>query len=394
MLPRVFFIQNTGLNQKNPISLATQVRLVNFYKAGFNKIFDYNLILSKSVEVPGDIRKLGKTFYELPGTMYGVWSNILFSIKTLIILFREHREFPIDILHCSYPNSSLLPSVVFKLFISRKTKILYNVRSPWIEMIFARKHIRTRFDNLLKWLLHIEEFFLVRFVDLLLTNTSGIDQYYSQKYRLKNIRREYIPGPIDLNLFKPQQFDLHELLQITKENIIIGYIGTIDPSRRIDQFIEYFYRTLDQIPNMVLLFIGWGPDIPRLQDIIEKLAIKDKVFFLPPVPYKEVPKYISGFTLGLCHLPDEFVYRHSYPQKIQEYLACKVPVLASNIKAHKDMAHDLQGIYIYNDSNDLTKILSEPIPPVTENLESRSIEETVKYFKTIYQAWFNEKNSQ
>ena len=66
-----------------------------------------------------------------------------------------------------------------------------------------------------------------------------------------------------------------------------------------------------------------------------------------------MPKYISAFDYGLSHIPNIFIYENSFPLKVLEYLACGVPVLASELKAHREISKQLKGIYVYRNSDDI-----------------------------------------
>ena len=98
------------------------------------------------------------------------------------------------------------------------------------------------------------------------------------------------------------------------------------------------------------MFIGKGGDTENLKDLVKKESLDDKVIFIETVPHKEIPKYISSFNFGLCHLPDVFVFRSSFPLKILEYLASEIPVLASDMPANNEISKKLKFVYLYKNS--------------------------------------------
>jgi glycosyltransferase involved in cell wall biosynthesis len=73
------------------------------------------------------------------------------------------------------------------------------------------------------------------------------------------------------------------------------------------------------------------------------------VIFTNKINYEYIPYFTSAFDAGICHLPDNLIFRYSFPLKILEYLACEIPVLASDIKAHRDILSETGNIYLYND---------------------------------------------
>ncbi|MEI8008543.1 MAG: hypothetical protein WCI00_03865 [bacterium] len=66
------------------------------------------------------------------------------------------------------------------------------------------------------------------------------------------------------------------------------------------------------------------------------------------MPQSEVINHIQLFDYGLCHLPDIFVFRNSFPLKILEYLAAGKKVLCSTIKTHLILKQNFENeIIIY-----------------------------------------------
>ena len=82
---------------------------------------------------------------------------------------------------------------------------------------------------------------------------------------------------------------------------------------------------------------------------------------------------MAALDIGFCHLPNNPVFRHSYPMKILEYLACGIPVLASDIPAHREIAKHLKGIYIYRSPSELVSYIQETLS------QRRQVEKPVKY---------------
>ena len=72
--------------------------------------------------------------------------------------------------------------------------------------------------------------------------------------------------------------------------------------------------------------------------------------------------------------------------KVLEYLACGVPVLASDIKAHRDIGQQLEGVFLYRDGPDLLKIIRNSNQRVYQDLESFSWSGIAKTYQEIYQS--------
>ena len=129
-------------------------------------------------------------------------------------------------------------------------------------------------------------------------------------------------------------------------------VSTLAKVRQLDFVIKAFAVLQRKDPRYKLYFIGDGDEKPHLQELVKKLKMQDSVIFEGRVPHELMPKYISCFDIGICHIPDLFVFRQSFPLKILEYLSCHVPVLASDIPANREVAKNLKEISLYEFTKD------------------------------------------
>ena len=175
----IFILENTEIWWHLALSVFL-TSLLHTYQ--WWKYFDFNLICG-SIENENEISHLRENIHRIFPTktwLYSIKDNILFSWRSFKILFQENKKNKIDIVHCFYPNSSLLAGILFKLFVSKKTKILYDVRSPWIEMSFANKWISKK-KAFIKYIMHFEERILTKFVDYFVFITEWTKEYYKKK---------------------------------------------------------------------------------------------------------------------------------------------------------------------------------------------------------------------
>jgi len=376
-MKRIFIVQNTPLGEPLPLSVYLTDLLRNFKK---NKKFEINLIVGNSSDIPKEIRELCNKIYQLNSSTYSIKDNIKFSLDVFSILRKENKKNKIDIVHCFYPNSSLLGAVMFKTLI-QKCKIIYDVRSPWIDMSIGRGHVK-KMLFLYKAVLNSEEKFLCKFVDNFIFITKGLEEHYKNNLNVKNCPVLISPSGVDLKKFKKLKSNIRKKYGILEEEILIGHIGSIDKLRELGTFIQLF----SSLPNNTkLMFVGGGDSLEDLKKLVKELNLDKRVIFIPKVPHKEVSKYISSFEFGLCHLPNIFIFSSCVPIKILEYLSCDVPVLASYLKAHIDLSKDLKGIHIYKNSKDILNIMNKGrSKKFKNNFKDYSWEEITKKYENVW----------
>lgn len=104
---------------------------------------------------------------------------------------------------------------------------------------------------------------------------------------------------------------------------VIGYLGAIAPWLDFEA-IEHVARAH---PEWDIVLVG--PVIGGADSIIGRLAQLANVSVRPAVSYDEVPGVISQFTVGIIPKFSSELTRAMNPNKMYEYLACGVPVVAT-----------------------------------------------------------------
>lgn len=120
---------------------------------------------------------------------------------------------------------------------------------------------------------------------------------------------------------------LYEVLNIPKSKKIILYQGVLNEGR-------YLYEIIDSARFLnnenILVIIGSGQLAPLLHQHVEKYNLQEKVKFIPRVDYKDLLSYTPSASLGLMLIEHiNLSKKYSLANKVTEYMACGVPVLAS-----------------------------------------------------------------
>ncbi len=380
---RVFIIQNTPLDAPLPLSVFL-TNLINRFP--HHPDLEINLIAGQTSSIPSGVVSLCRKVYTIPASTYSIKDNITFSIEVFNILKREHAHAPIDIIHCFYPSSSLLGAVLFKLFHHKKAALIYDVRSPWIEMSLARGFVARWISTVYKGILYLEERLLAKWVNHFVFITDGLARYYRQKTGIHSSRpMTILPTGVDLELFRPCDSDIRRRYGITASEILIISVGGIAKIRQLDRFLLLFAEIISRKKHLKLMFVGDGDALADLKKLTARLRIGGQVIFTGSVPHREVPRYISAADYGLAHIPDLKVYRHSFALKILEYLGCGIPVLATGMQAHKEIIKKVTGVFLYTTAGQLLKGLNTKIKkPIRQDLSPYSWQTIAAGYRDIY----------
>jgi len=129
----------------------------------------------------------------------------------------------------------------------------------------------------------------------------------------------------------------------------LGYFGAIEPWL-VDQ--ELIKRAARERPEWQWIFIGnrsRGLDIERLPN----------THFLPPVAYKDLPRYAAGFDV--CVLPwetEQAFTSYGSAIKVREYLATGKPVVISPLPEYEPMSDVLR---IARTRDDFMKLVEDAL---------------------------------
>jgi glycosyltransferase involved in cell wall biosynthesis len=113
---------------------------------------------------------------------------------------------------------------------------------------------------------------------------------------------------------------------------VVGYVGALNAIRYLDLLIRCVIR-LQGEARTALVLVGDGPERASLEALARDLGVADRVVFVGSVPYAAVPEYVRAFDVAVDLTSVEMSIEgrtvlSSFSQKIPQYLACGVPVVA------------------------------------------------------------------
>jgi glycosyltransferase involved in cell wall biosynthesis len=162
-----------------------------------------------------------------------------------------------------------------------------------------------------------------RRADLLFTvNASIADLLRGRGYRNVSVLRNVTDWKTteDENVFRT-------LLNIPEHVVVLLSQGGLQKGRGAIPMLH----AVAKVPDCALVFLGDGPMGPEVLRHARENGIEERVFLLPAVPSVELPRYTASADVGVCLIEAlGESYRLSLPNKLFEYLAAGLPVLASD----------------------------------------------------------------
>lgn len=166
----------------------------------------------------------------------------------------------------------------------------------------------------------------IRQVDLVLTVSEGLAIHLVRDY---GITPPLVLHNAPAEAARPDpEVSLRRRLQLPDQVVLFLFQGNLRPGRGCLLPLE----VLPQVPRAVLVYLGDGPLAPVIRQRALVLGVADRVHVLPPVLPDALLSVTASADVGLVLLEDVCLnLRLSLPNKLFEYLAAGVPVLASNL---------------------------------------------------------------
>lgn len=204
-------------------------------------------------------------------------------------------------------------------------KLVYDSHELYLE----RNTLRPT-NRLGKFLLGRMEAFLIRRANAVITVNGSISKELAERYRIK-LPYVVMNTPARCNNTKVREGvnPLRDALKVDPSHHLLVYSGGITFNRGLEKIIE----SLIYLPDCHLVLMGYGKEEykKKLIEAAHRAGVAERVSFFGPVPPDEVTIYVAGADLGIAPIENVCLsYYYCSPNKIFEYIAGGVPVIASD----------------------------------------------------------------
>lgn len=137
--------------------------------------------------------------------------------------------------------------------------------------------------------------------------------------------------------------------------------GDVSKSRGIPRFLEIL-KGLPAEYRLTMIGVKERVIIERLERLLEEKGVRDRVTYFHPLRLKTIFTLSPYFYMGLCLVqPINESYKHSLANKLFEYTAMGLPILASNIPDQKALLERYGNgliIDVHNREESIERIIS------------------------------------
>ena len=203
-----------------------------------------------------------------------------------------------------------------------KAPIYFWTQDLWPESLVAAGGIKNRFvldffNSLTKWIYsHCKK---------VLIQSNGFRDYILNQ-GIQNDKILFYPNPTE-DFYKPLQ-GVNEYQEFFhKEFFNIIFAGNIGEAQSFTTIIEAI-NNIKEVPIKVIV-LGDGRHKETALNLIKDKGLESHFNFLGSFPPIEMPKFFSHADALLVSLKKDKIFSLTIPAKIQSYLACGKPIIAS-----------------------------------------------------------------
>ena len=131
-----------------------------------------------------------------------------------------------------------------------------------------------------------------------------------------------IPTCVDLDRFRPST------RRSSSAPFVLGYVGSFGTWYMLDETAALFAALLKREPGARFLIVNRNEHL-AIREAFRRYAVPDDAVELCSARFTEVPALIARMDAGACFVRPQFSKISSAPTKFAEYLACGVPVVAT-----------------------------------------------------------------
>ena len=291
----------------------------------------------------------------IPGIPVGIYDYRLTGVYP-IKAFRRIKKWKLDVIH-SHTEFGI---GTFARIVANQLNIplVHTYHTMYEEHVnyVTHGHFKRSSQEIVKYL---SLFYCDKTVTELIVPTKKTYDLFKEKYKVD--RNIYIvPTGIDIERFYVENIDKKKLnavakkLGITSSDFVISYVGRLGSEKSIEVSIEVLKDISKKHNNVKMVIVGDGPDKDKLEKLINKYKLNDKVIFTGKVPWEEVPLYY--------HLGDIFITASKSETQgltvIEAMAAGCVPICINDESFLNVVVDDLNG-RIFKTRKECTKIVLE-----------------------------------
>jgi glycosyltransferase involved in cell wall biosynthesis len=263
------------------------------------------------------------------GFIKKIWDFLLMYIFTFFIVIR----FQVEIIHARSYLAGFVGLSFKRLF---GVKFLFDCRGLWVDErvdkgIWNLQKFTHRWQYLF---LKYKEISLFQKADQIVVLTKAVIPEILKIGRMdSNLNITVIPCCADYDFFNPliyaDKIKIREKIGISKDSLVLGYLGSVGSMYMIDEFLLFFAMAVKKHFNVVAFIVT--PDIEEVNLKINSISYQHlgNKIYIKDANRNQVPYYLGVFDILVSFIKPTYAKIASSPTKNAEALAMGIPLICN-----------------------------------------------------------------
>lgn len=191
--------------------------------------------------------------------------------------------------------------------------------------------------------------FMARFNDLIVAVSHEVKHSLITRRKIPAEKIQVIHYGVDLDKFHPNGKDVTGSLRrsfgFAPDDFLIGIVARLEPWKGHSIFVEAFAKIAADYPQVKVVFVGDGSLKLSLQAQVQSAQLQDRIRFLGV--RQDVADILN--TIDLFVLPSR--PGEGLPNVLLEAMACKKPVIATNVGGVPELVRNGENGYVVPSGN-------------------------------------------
>ncbi len=258
--------------------------------------------------------------------------HLVFLVKSSFFLIKKSIMSPYDIIHVhSVPDFEVFAAWFPKCLGTRIILDLHEI----VPEFYAEKFKVSERSVIFRALKLIEKA-SARFADHVIIVNHLLEEKLISRSVNKDKCNTFINYPAGA------LFTISPKKQEKSDRFVMIYPGSLNWHQGLDIAIKAFYLVKDRLPDAEFHIYGEGSAQPELENLIRELNFSSRVILKGVLPSNEMARVMAMADLGIVPKRADSYGNVAFSTKILEFMALRVPVIASDTRIDK---------YYFNDSN-------------------------------------------
>ncbi len=253
-----------------------------------------------------------------------------------------------------------------------KAKSILWVQDLWPESVKVAGGIRNQLIlSSLDYLTRL----IYKFTDLIIIQSEFFEDYLINQRVSKN-KIIYIPNYAEdfYKITKPDK----TIKQRYGDSFSIVFAGNIGEAQNLDVLVDAAKILIEDNINVKFIFIGDGRYKYSLKQYVDKLNLSDSIIFMGYINPSEISEYFATADALFLSLKSAKIFSLTIPSKLQTYMACARPIIASIDGVSAKIINDSKSGFTCKSGD--PKLLAK----IIKRMSKLSAHERVKMSKNAY----------